>query len=339
MRLRSGAIFGFTGGNGVGTASPAAAFPRNARRGGGRQRILHRSRHAHVLQRRQRRGCRHRGHAGRVGGGVLALRPRRRGAHPDPHQGGQSLRHRRRGHHAQTGDRRFLPQAQTHADEIDDPPEAQRAEGLGAGGRHPLPRWSPAWWTPPSWPCAISAPSLSPKPCSRPSNWPTVSRSTRCAPVPSPVSAEYLLRWPASGASSCPTAASRGPARSSASRTWPAPCAPWPTVEKKALRRRRQPRQGHGRGARLLLSRRYRPPHRRFFQAERRPAALRRHGGVPRRSRKSPSPPPSTATPSTSRASGARARHDRGAEHPRRLRSAGHGPQFRRNTSTPWWRP
>ena len=53
-------------------------------------------------------------------------------------------------------------------------------------------------------------------------------------------------------------------------------------VEKKALAAGATARQSHGRGARLLLPRRYRAPHRRILQAERRAAALRRHGGIPR---------------------------------------------------------
>ena len=67
-------------------------------------------------------------------------------------------------------------------------------------------------------------------------------------------------------------------------------------------------RSGHGSRARLFLPRRYRPPHRRILEAKRWPAALRGHGGIPRGSRKKRSPPPSTATRSTSPVSGARAR-------------------------------
>ncbi len=204
----------------------------------------------------------------------------------------------------------FFRNHKLQPDEIVDAAGRQGAEGLGAGGGHSVARWCRAWWRRRWWRCASSAPSRSPKRWSRPSNWPTVSRIDELRALSHrAISAQYLEKWPSSQARlPAQRARCRRPARFSASPTWRARCAPW-----RRWRRRRWPAgatraQGHRRGARLLLPRRHRAPHRRILQAERRPAALRRHGGVPRGAGRSRSPPPSTATPFTSPASGARAR-------------------------------
>ena len=60
--------------------------PGHARRGGGGHESPPKPACA-CSTRRQRRGCRHRHHAGRLGHRVLALRPGRRSAHPGAHQG------------------------------------------------------------------------------------------------------------------------------------------------------------------------------------------------------------------------------------------------------------
>ena len=99
------------------------------------------------------------------------------------------------------------------------------------------PRWCPAWWRRRWWRCASSAPSPSPRPSSRPSNWRTASPSTRCAPAPSRAAA-FLRSVARLGRVFLPDGQrAAGPAKSSASRTWRARCAPWRT-----WRRRRWPR-------------------------------------------------------------------------------------------------
>ncbi len=137
---QTGSVFSIGDGHRVGTDtaadSIAVCLPRTARRGGRRRRRLHRSRHAHVPRGRQRGGRRYRHYARRGGLRVFALRVRRRGAHPGAHQGGQGLRHRRRRHHAETRDGRFLPQAQAHASRDRRSAGRQWTERLGTRGRH-----------------------------------------------------------------------------------------------------------------------------------------------------------------------------------------------------------
>ncbi len=91
--------------------------------------------------------------------------------------------------------------------EIDDPPGRQRTERLGAGGRHPLRAGAGHGGCGHRRASAISAPNRSPKCCSRPSNWPTVSRSTSSAPsrIESDAAVSGGMAQFA-GASSCPTA-------------------------------------------------------------------------------------------------------------------------------------
>src|SRR5664280_2374977 len=73
--IQTGGFGGSAGGGGSGTAAATAgaagapAVARHPRRGSGRQRVRHGSRHAHVYARRQCGGCRGGHHAGGSRGG------------------------------------------------------------------------------------------------------------------------------------------------------------------------------------------------------------------------------------------------------------------------------
>ena len=109
---------------------------RHTRRGGGRQRKLHRGRDADVLQRRQRGGRGNCDHAGGRRGGVFELRVWRRSADSGAHEGRQGPRDRGRGHHARPRDGGFLPQSCAQCPGDQGPAGAARIEGLGSDGRH-----------------------------------------------------------------------------------------------------------------------------------------------------------------------------------------------------------
>ena len=263
-------------------ASRAASFARHAGRDCGRHRICHRSRNAHVRRRRQRRGCRHRHHvrgghqpSSRTSAGAArrpswcAPRPAR--STPSP---------------AWAPCPNWAPPISTAshelgADEIVDPPSP-----------HGLKDWVPV-----AGPLAALVPGMVDAALgdaagfrnqvllrSRRTGHRTrrrlphrrVSRHSRFIN-----SERYLKDWPASAKAFLP-----GGRMPQAGRHLP-PAGPGAHAAlhgrggKESSRRRSQPRKGHRCRARLFLPRRHRPPHRRVLRNQRRPAALRGHGGVP----------------------------------------------------------
>ena len=136
-------------------------------------------------------------------------------------------------------------------------------------------------------------------------------------------SVKYLEAWPDSKRTFLPNGRPRQPGdifrQPDLARTLRAMA----DAEKTRGRRRRQSQQGHRRRARFLLPRRNRPPHRRVLQGAQRPAPLRRHGRLPRRTR-------GTGLHHLQRLHGLQARllepgpeHARGAQHSGRLRHPG----------------
>ena len=260
---------------------------RHARRGGRRSGIRHRSRHAHVLPRRQCRGCRRRHHAGRQSSSSsptsasAAKRPswsapRTARCTPSP---------------ASAPCPNWPPRsssATTNCTEERDDLAARSGRPARTGCRWPAfcPRWCRAWWKPRWSRCANTAPNPSPRSCSRPSNWPTAFPSTKCASTPSINSVKYLRGVARlASAPSCPTAARRSPATSSASPIWRAPCAPWRTP--KSTRWPRGANRDKAIDAVRDFFYRGEIAHRidAFSKAHNGLHPLRRHGRLPRRAR------------------------------------------------------
>ena len=112
----------------------AVSGARHARRGGGRQRLCDRRRHAHVLYGRQRGGCGRGQYFRRRHHRVFARRMGRGSADPDPHQRRQGARDRGRRHDAEAGHGGFLPQAPAAAGRNSGAAGEERAEGNHSRG-------------------------------------------------------------------------------------------------------------------------------------------------------------------------------------------------------------
>ena len=283
------------------------AVARHAWRGGGRQRGGYRSRHAPVLSRRQRRGCGRRHYLGGLDLRILALRLGRRSAHSDPHARRQGARHRRRGHDAEAGHGGVLPRAHTAAGRDYVAAGEGRTEGHGAGGRpdagagaghggcgtggaarvrHEIVRGSDAAGN-------------------RTGRRHGDRRDARRGHRPQPPLLRPLADLEARLHARGPHAAARRdlpPAGSGAHAALDG------GGREESAGRGRLARGRDRRRARLFLSRRYRPPDRRLQPQERGAAALRRYGGVPPAAGRCGDRRPSTASKSTSPASGARDR-------------------------------
>ena len=256
-------------------AQPAAAsaVARHAWRRRWRFRIRHGSRHAHVFRGRQRRGCRYCRHARRVGHGVLAFRPGRRGANPGADQSREGVRHRRGGRHAQGGDRGFLSQPQTEARRGDRSASRKGTQGLDAGCRYSR-RAGPRYGRRGAGDATRvrnEILSRSGTAGDRPGGRLSARRTARDGRSAQREVPRSLARFQA-----CVHA--RGPA-STNRRNLP-PARPCPDAALHGRRGEqgaglgRKSRQGHRRRARLFLSRRYRKAYRRVFQAQQRPVAL-----------------------------------------------------------------